>query len=92
MQSGSIYIFKMADDFQINDPVLVVRKNNLQLEGVIAFLGPVSFAQGDDWVGVRLTGSSVGLGRNDGSVHGQQYFETTLGQLKDNFGTVLRQL
>ena len=65
----------MADNFQINDPVLVVRKNNLQLEGVIAFLGPVSFAQGDDWVGVRLTGSSVGLGRNDGSVHGQQYFE-----------------
>ena len=61
-------------DFQVNDPVHVNRENR-QLEGVVAFVGSVSFAEGDDWVGVRLTGSSVGLGKNDGNVQGEQYFE-----------------
>ena len=45
------------------------------LKGVIAFMGDVSFAEGSDWVGVRLTGDSVGEGRNDGSVKGKRYFE-----------------
>lgn len=58
----------------MNDPVHVNRENR-QLEGVVAFFGSVAFAEGDDWVGVRLTGSSVGLGKNDGSVQGTQYFE-----------------
>jgi hypothetical protein len=53
--------------FAVNDPVHVNRENR-QLEGVVAFLGSVDFADGDDWVGVRLTGSSVGLGKNDGTV------------------------
>eukprot|EP00529_Nitzschia_sp_RCC80_P006921 CAMPEP_0113524720 /NCGR_PEP_ID=MMETSP0014_2-20120614/46362_1 /TAXON_ID=2857 /ORGANISM="Nitzschia sp." /LENGTH=1482 /DNA_ID=CAMNT_0000422841 /DNA_START=80 /DNA_END=4525 /DNA_ORIENTATION=+ /assembly_acc=CAM_ASM_000159 len=61
--------------FQLNDPVHVQRDGGSQLEGVVAFLGTVKFADGDDWVGVRLTGSSVGLGRNDGTVQGQKYFD-----------------
>jgi dynactin 1 len=61
-------------DFDLNDPVHVNRENR-QLEGVVAFAGGVHFAEGEDWVGVRLTGSSVGLGKNDGSVQGTQYFE-----------------
>lgn len=60
--------------FSLNDPVHVNRENR-QLEGVVAFLGSVAFADGDDWVGVRLTGSSVGLGRNDGTVQGKRYFD-----------------
>ena len=61
-------------EYAVNDPVHVNRENR-QLEGVVAFVGTVSFAEGSDWVGVRLTGSSVGLGKNDGSVQGKQYFD-----------------
>ena len=41
----------------------------------MAHLGPVQFAPGNDWVGIRLTGSSVGRGKNDGSVKGVPYFD-----------------
>ncbi|KAL3923589.1 MAG: hypothetical protein SGILL_001569 [Bacillariaceae sp.] len=61
--------------FQVNDAVHVQNRENRQLEGVVAFLGRVDFAEGDDWVGIRLTGSSVGLGKNDGSVQGKKYFD-----------------
>jgi hypothetical protein len=76
-------------DLQIGDPVLVdstssksdsspkkVDENtHEELEGVIAFMGPVQFAPGDDWIGIHLTGSSIGKGRNDGSVKGVHYFD-----------------
>lgn len=42
--------------------------------GIIAYTGSVSFADGDDWVGIRLTGNSAGKGRNDGSVQAIRYF------------------
>lgn len=61
------------EDFQVNDPVIVSRESRY-LEGVVAFAGNVDFAEGSDWVGVRLTGSSVGQGKNDGSVQGISYF------------------
>ena len=64
----------MSDDLQVNDPVHVERGDSQQLEGVVAFLGKVEFSDLDDWVGVRLTGQSVGLGKNDGSVQGVSYF------------------
>jgi dynactin 1 len=64
----------MADDLEVNDPVFVSRESR-QLEGVVCFLGTVSFAEGDDWVGIRLVGTSQGLGKNDGSVQSIQYFE-----------------
>ena len=59
--------------FEVND-VVHVEQESKQLDGVVAFLGPVEFTEGDDWVGVRLTGASVGLGKNDGSVQGHRYF------------------
>ena len=62
-----------AEDFQVNEPVMVFRDSRL-LEGVVAFTGKVDFAEGLDWVGVRLTGSAVGQGKNDGSVQGKSYF------------------
>jgi len=46
-----------------------------ELEGVVAYMGSVQFAPGDDWIGIRLTGTSVGNGRNDGSVKGTHYFD-----------------
>ena len=59
---------------KVNDPVHVERDSQPKLEGVVAYVGPVKFAEGDDWVGVQLTGSSVGQGKNDGTVQGEQYF------------------
>ena len=59
---------------RLNDPVHVERDSQQQLEGVVAYVGPVKFAEGDDWVGVQLTGLSVGQGKNDGTVQGEQYF------------------
>ena len=61
-------------DFAVNDAVHVVQRDGKKLEGVVAYVGPVDFAEGSDWVGVRLTGSSVGQGKNDGSVQGKSYF------------------
>jgi len=46
-----------------------------ELEGIVAHLGTVQFAPGDDWIGIRLTGACVGLGRNDGTVKGVHYFD-----------------
>lgn len=46
-----------------------------ELEGIVAHLGAVQFKPGDDWVGILLTGPSVGLGRNDGCVKGVRYFD-----------------
>jgi hypothetical protein len=63
----------MAEPLQLNDAVHVTRDAR-QLEGVISFLGSVSFTDGDDWVGVRLTGASIGMGKNDGSVEDVSYF------------------
>jgi len=72
----------------LNDPVQVHRDSSNTpvksgskaiLEGVVAFLGPVDFNTDNDWVGVRLTGSSVGLGKNDGIVKGKRYFDCPSG-------------
>lgn len=60
-------------DLALNDPVHVERESQ-KLEGIIAYMGPVQFSEGDDWVGVRLTGTSIGLGKNDGTVKGERYF------------------
>jgi len=78
-------ISKANDDFQLGDKVLVESTSrtsptksgqaDAELEGIIAHLGPVKFAPGDDWIGIRLTGSSVGLGRNNGTVKGEYYFD-----------------
>ena len=67
----------MADEFQLNDPVTISTTggDSSTLEGVIAHLGPVQFAPGDDWLGIRLTESSVGKGKNNGTVKGIQYFD-----------------
>lgn len=73
-------------EFKLNDPVKVTQKNDAPLQGIIAYLGPVDFAEGDDWVGVRLTGDSVGRGKNDGSVHGKVYFSAA----QENGGVFVR--
>jgi len=65
-----------SDDLALNDPVHVTTTDDPSpLEGIISHLGPVAFAPGSDWIGIRLTGPSVGKGKNDGSVKGTAYFE-----------------
>ncbi|KAL7450947.1 hypothetical protein ACHAWC_007451, partial [Mediolabrus comicus] len=70
-----------SNDLQINDPVHITSTSKKDdgtttevLEGIVAHLGPVQFAPGSDWIGIRLTGQSIGKGKNDGSVKGIQYF------------------
>jgi dynactin complex subunit len=65
---------------QLNDPVSIESptpsSSGQQLHGIVAYLGPVEFSeQAQDFVGVRLTGASVGLGKHDGVVNGKRYFE-----------------
>eukprot|EP00586_Coscinodiscus_wailesii_P003942 CAMPEP_0172484902 /NCGR_PEP_ID=MMETSP1066-20121228/12580_1 /TAXON_ID=671091 /ORGANISM="Coscinodiscus wailesii, Strain CCMP2513" /LENGTH=100 /DNA_ID=CAMNT_0013249729 /DNA_START=188 /DNA_END=487 /DNA_ORIENTATION=+ len=60
----------------LNDPVNVeLSDQHHPLTGIVAHLGPVEFADGDDWIGVRLTGVSAGKGKNGGKVKGKQYFD-----------------
>ena len=71
----------MTDRLKLNDPVTADSstttggETSSSLEGIVAHLGPVQFASGDDWVGMRLTGTSTGKGKNNGSVDGIVYFE-----------------
>jgi len=61
---------------QFWDPVSVESSSAQALQGVVAYLGDVDFAPGaSDFVGIRLTGASVGLGKNNGIVDGKKYFD-----------------
>lgn len=65
---------------QLHDPVSIESPTSSsvgqQLHGIVAYLGPVDFSeQAQDYVGIRLTGSSVGFGKHDGVVNGKRYFE-----------------
>ncbi|KAL3821819.1 hypothetical protein ACHAXA_003321 [Cyclostephanos tholiformis] len=88
------------EPLQLNDPVTVESvsgsgsspsssssssSSSPILEGIVAHLGPVQFAPGDDWIGIRLTGPSVGRGKNDGTVRGVWYFD--VGSVGDNAAT-----
>jgi CAP-Gly domain len=63
----------------LNEAVWIRRHADLRTEtyweGIVEYLGPVDFADGHDWVGIRLTGASQGLGKNAGTVQGRQYFD-----------------
>lgn len=77
----------MTSELHLREPVTIIvttsssssndsnnSNNTEELQGTVAHLGPVQFAPGSDWVGCRLTGSSVGRGKNNGSVRGVFYF------------------
>ena len=80
-------------DVQLGDPVLVEPtassspskngQSDEKLEGIVAHLGPVQFAPGDEWIGIRLTGTSTGKGKNDGTVKGIIYFDAGDGKEKN---------
>ena len=80
-------------DVQLGDPVLVEPtassspskngQSDEKLEGIVAHLGPVQFAPGDEWIGIRLTGTSTGKGKNDGTVKGIKYFDAGDGKEKN---------
>jgi len=82
----------MESGLKINDCVSISKRSSRHntdrrpLQGLVAFLGAVSFAEGDDWVGVRLIGDSVGHGKNDGSVDEVRYFD----QCPPNGGIFIR--
>lgn len=54
------------------------------VQGVIAFYGPTSFASGK-WIGLKL---DVPKGKNNGSVKGQVYFQVNLRENKRKLASV----
>mmetsp|Transcript_17741 Transcript_17741/g.41808 ORF Transcript_17741/g.41808 Transcript_17741/m.41808 type:complete len:830 (-) Transcript_17741:91-2580(-) len=74
------------EELQVGSPIWVRRKGQPLAQGVVEYLGSVDFAEGDDWVGVRLTGSSVRQGKNNGIVAGKTYFQC----LQSNSGLFVR--
>lgn len=61
----------MSSTFKIGQRVEVVGKD---VQGVITFYGPTSFASGK-WIGVKLDEPK---GKNNGSVKGQVYFQVSV--------------
>ena len=64
----------MTEDLRLNDPVIITTSEE-ELHGTVAHLGPVQFAPGSNWVGIKLTSEYEGRGKNDGSVKGVFYFD-----------------
>jgi len=61
--------------WKLGTPVWISRNaSTARWQGVVAHVGPVQFDEAPDWIGIRLTGPSVGQGKNNGTVHGQTYF------------------
>jgi dynactin complex subunit len=58
---------------QLEDKVSLADSKAVFLQGNVVYVGQVHF---DDriWVGIQLTGPSIGKGTNDGSVNGKRYF------------------
>ena len=68
----------MTSELHLSEPVTVTvgsSNSTEELTGKVAHLGPVQFAPGSDWIGIQLTESSVGRGKNNGTVRGVFYFD-----------------
>jgi hypothetical protein len=61
-------------DLQLNDAIIIT-STDPPLKGTVAHLGPVQFAPGSDWIGIKLTSDSTGQGKNNGTVKGIFYFD-----------------
>ncbi|ORY96309.1 CAP Gly-rich domain-containing protein [Syncephalastrum racemosum] len=61
-----------AKELKIGDMVKLIHRP-LPTLGHVRYIGPVAWAEGDDWVGVELQSR---VGKNDGSVDGKRYFQT----------------
>lgn len=60
-------------DFKLEDKVSLPHKKAAFLQGVVVYVGEVHFAEGL-WIGVQLTGPSIGKGDCDGVYKGKKYF------------------
>lgn len=61
-------------DLKLEDAVAIVDAKSVTLQGIVAYVGHVHFSEGI-WVGVQLTGPSIGKGYNDGSYRNKRYFQ-----------------
>jgi PAS domain-containing protein len=60
-------------DLKLEDNVSLADSKAAFLQGIVAYVGEVHFADGL-WVGIQLTGPSIGKGNIDGSIKGKRYF------------------
>ena len=64
----------------LNDTILIKRAKKIPnlpstLPCTVSFLDLASFNNGDDWVGVRLTGHLIGHGSNNGCMYRVHYVD-----------------
>ena len=60
-------------DLKLEDRVSLPHSKAAFLQGIVVYVGKVHFAEGH-WVGVQLTGPSLGKGDCDGTYKGKRYF------------------
>lgn len=60
-------------DLRLEDKVSLANVNAAFLQGLVVYVGPVKFAEGT-WVGIQLTGPSIGRGDCNGVFKGKKYF------------------
>ena len=70
---GNATMGTTTTNFKLEDKVSVTDSRAVFLQGLCVYVGQVHFEEGV-WVGIQLTGPSVGRGNCDGSYQGQKYF------------------
>ena len=60
-------------DLRLEDKVSIANKKAAFLQGLVVYVGKVHFAEGI-WVGIQLTGPSIGRGDCNGMCKGKKYF------------------
>jgi len=60
-------------DLKLEDPVSLADSKSVVLQGIVSYVGKVHFDSGV-WVGIQLTGPSVGKGYSSGAMNGKRYF------------------
>ena len=64
---------KNKSELKLEDKVSLADERAGFLQGLVVYVGKVHFAKGT-WVGIQLTGPSIGRGNCDGAVEGRKYF------------------
>ena len=71
--NSSRWAEKNKSELRLEDKVSLADARAGFLQGLVVYVGKVHFARGT-WVGIQLTGPSIGKGNCDGAVEGRKYF------------------
>lgn len=63
-----------SSGLKLEDKVSLAHSKAAFLQGIVVYVGPVHWDKRDIYVGVQLTGPSLGKGDTNGTLKGRQYF------------------